>query len=157
MRIGIGYDVHKLVENRKLILGGVTVPYEKGLLGHSDADVLIHSIIDSILGALGYGDIGRVFPDNDEKFKNISSMVLLDEVYVIMTKEGYKISNIDSVIICQNPKLKNYIEDMEKNISKCLKTDTKNISVKATTEEFLGFTGEGLGISAKAVCLLEVI
>lgn len=157
MRIGIGYDVHKLVENRKLILGGVTVPYEKGLLGHSDADVLIHSIIDSILGALGYGDIGRIFPDNDDKFKNISSMVLLDEVYDIMTKAGYKISNIDSVIICQNPKLKNYIEDMEKNISKCLKTNIKNISVKATTEEFLGFTGEGLGISAKAVCLLEVI
>lgn len=157
MRIGIGYDVHQLVENRKLILGGVEIPYEKGLKGHSDADVLIHAVIDSILGALSFGDIGRLFPDNDDKYKDIDSVLLLKEVEKIMEKNGYKIGNIDTVIVCQNPKLKDYINKMEENIAKALKTDMKNVCVKATTEEWLGFTGEGLGISSKAVCLLEEI
>lgn len=155
MRVGIGYDVHKLVENRDLILGGVKVPYDKGLLGHSDADVLIHAIIDSILGAINIGDIGQLFPDTDQKFKNISSMILLEKVEEIMSKEGYKIGNIDSVIVCQSPKLKDFIPNMAQNIAKVLKTDIKNVSVKATTEEHLGFTGSGEGIKATCVSLLE--
>ena len=157
MRIGIGYDVHKLVENRKLILGGVEVPYEKGLDGHSDADVLIHAIMDALLGAAGQGDIGRHFPDTDETYKGASSMALLRQVAVIIEQQGYRIVNIDSVIIAQKPKLAAYIEDMEKNICLCLSIDfaARSVNVKATTEEGLGFTGNGDGIAAKAVCLLE--
>lgn len=155
MKIGIGYDVHKLSIDRKLVLGGVLVPFDKGLLGHSDADVLIHAIMDSILGALGLSDIGCHFPDTDSQYKDASSILLLEKVYELMTKEGYKIGNVDTVIVCQQPKLKDYIEQMEKNIAKTLNTDVKTINVKATTEEYLGFTGRLEGISAKAVCLLE--
>ncbi len=157
MKIGIGYDVHKLVVERDLILGGVKIPYEKGLLGHSDADVLVHAIMDSILGALGKGDIGRHFPDTDDTYKGADSLVLLKRVCEIMEEENYKIGNVDAVIVCQKPKLKDYIEQMEMNIAKVLKTDAKNVNVKATTEEYLGFTGQLLGISAKSVCLLESV
>lgn len=154
MRIGTGYDVHKLVEGRKLILGGVEIPYSKGLLGHSDADVLIHSIMDSLLGAAALGDIGKHFPDTSEKYKDISSIKLLKEVKVILELNGYKIGNIDSTIIAQKPKLAKYIEEMRKNIAKALDMDVKYISVKATTEEGLGFTGREEGISSQSVCLL---
>lgn len=154
MRIGTGYDVHKLVEGRKLILGGVEIPYSKGLLGHSDADVLIHSIMDSILGAAALGDIGKHFPDTSEKYEGISSIKLLEEVKKIIAKEGYKIGNIDSTIIAQKPKLSNYIEQMRKNIAKALDIDVKYISIKATTEEGLGFTGKEEGISSQSVCLI---
>ncbi len=155
MRIGIGYDVHKLVENRKLFIGGIEIPYEKGLLGHSDADVLIHAIMDSILGALALRDIGYHFPDNDNEFKDIDSKILLKRVYEIMSSKNYKIGNIDCVIACQAPKLANYIEEMRKTISVILHTDIENISIKATTTEKLGFIGRGEGISSEAVCLLE--
>lgn len=154
MRIGTGYDVHKLVEGRKLILGGVEIPYSKGLLGHSDADVLIHSIMDSLLGAAALGDIGKHFPDTSEKYKDISSIKLLKEVKVILESNGYRIGNIDSTIIAQKPKLAKYIEEMRKNIAKALDMDVKYISVKATTEEGLGFTGREEGISSQSVCLL---
>ena len=154
MKIGIGYDVHALVENRKLILGGIDIPYEKGLLGHSDADVLVHAIMDSILGALGLGDIGKHFPDTDEEYKDISSLILLEKVYDIMTESKYKIGNIDTVIIAQSPKLAPYIEDMKLNISKILNTPVFNINIKATTTEKLGFEGRKEGISAQSVCLL---
>lgn len=154
MRIGTGYDVHKLVEGRKLILGGVEIPYSKGLLGHSDADVLIHSIMDSLLGAAALGDIGKHFPDTSEKYKDISSIKLLKQVKVILESEGYKIGNIDATIIAQRPKLAKYIEEMRKNIAKALDIDVKYISVKATTEEGLGFTGREEGISSQSVCLL---
>ncbi len=157
MKIGLGYDVHKYVEGRDLILGGVKVPFEKGLLGHSDADVLVHAIIDAILGALGKGDIGRLFPDNDPKYKNISSLYLLEQVRNVMEECGYTIGNIDSTVICQSPKLKPYIEQMENNIASCLKVDVQKINVKATTEENLGFTGRLEGVSSNAVCLLEKI
>ncbi len=157
MRIGHGYDVHRLVENRKLILGGVEIPYEKGLLGHSDADVLVHAVMDSILGALALGDIGKHFPDNDERYNGADSIELLKKVYGIMSEKGYKLSNIDSTIICQEPKLAPFIEAMRENIAKALKCDVSCISVKATTEEKLGFTGNKEGISAHAVCLLEEI
>lgn len=157
MKIGIGYDVHGLVNNRKLILGGVDIPYEKGLLGHSDADVLVHAIMDSILGALGEGDIGRHFPDTDMEYKDISSLVLLKRVYDIMLDNKYKISNIDTVIMAEKPKLAPYIENMKNNISKVLNTDTRNINIKATTTEKLGFIGRGEGIAAESVCLLEKI
>ncbi|WP_026894957.1 2-C-methyl-D-erythritol 2,4-cyclodiphosphate synthase [Clostridiisalibacter paucivorans] len=155
MRVGIGYDVHKLVENRPLIIGGVSIEYGLGLLGHSDADVLVHAIMDSILGAMGEGDIGKHFPDTDCRYKDISSMKLLTEVYDLMNSKGYKISNIDSVIVAQMPKMAPYIEDMRLNISKALKCDKACINIKATTTERLGFEGRGQGISSQAVCLLE--
>ncbi|MDU5417537.1 2-C-methyl-D-erythritol 2,4-cyclodiphosphate synthase [Peptoniphilus harei] len=155
MRIGIGYDVHKLVEDRKLILGGIEIPYERGLLGHSDADVLIHAIMDAILGALALRDIGYHFPDNDNKYKDIDSKVLLSKVYEIMKSKNYKIGNIDSVVACQAPKLASHIDDMRKTIAHILKTDIDNVSIKATTTERLGFVGRGEGISSEAVVLLE--
>ncbi len=155
MRIGIGYDVHKLVEDRDLILGGTLVPYKKGLMGHSDADVLIHAIMDALLGAMGKGDIGVYFPDTDDTYKGISSIKLLEEVNKIIVQDGYSISNIDSVIVCQKPKLREFIPKMEENIAECLNIDASRVNIKATTEEYLGFTGRLEGISAKAVCLLE--
>ena len=154
MKIGIGYDVHQLVHNRKLIIGGVDIPFEKGLLGHSDADVLIHAIMDSILGALGKGDIGKHFPDTDEQYKDISSLVLLRKVYNIMNKEKYKIGNIDSIIVAQRPKMALYIDEMKKNISDILNTDISNINIKATTTEKLGFEGREEGIAAYSACIL---
>lgn len=155
MRIGIGYDVHKLVEDRKLIIGGIGIPYERGLLGHSDADVLIHAIMDAILGALALRDIGYHFPDNDNKYKDIDSKILLSKVYEIMKSKNYKIRNIDSVVACQAPKLASHIDDMRKTIAHILKTDIDNVSIKATTTERLGFVGRGEGISSEAVVLLE--
>lgn len=155
MRIGIGYDVHKLVDDRKLFIGGIEIPYEKGLLGHSDADVLIHAIMDSILGALALRDIGYHFPDTDNEYKDIDSKILLKRVYEIMKGKNYKIGNIDSFIACQKPKLAPYIDDMKKVIAEILNTDVENISIKATTTEKLGFIGRGEGISSEAVCLLE--
>ena len=154
MRIGTGYDVHKLVENRKLILGGVDIPYEKGLLGHSDADVLIHAIMDAILGAAALGDIGKHFPDNDDAYKGISSILLLKKVAEIIKKEGYEIGNIDSTIIAQRPKLAAFIPQMRENIADALEISVSQVNVKATTEEGLGFTGECLGIASQALCLL---
>lgn len=154
MRIGIGYDVHKLVEERKLIVGGVTIPFEKGLLGHSDADVLLHAIMDALLGAAGLGDIGRHFPDTDCSYKDISSIHLLEQVGQIIKDNGYEIGNIDATIIAQRPKFAPYLLGMIDNISQALVLDHKKINIKATTEEGLGFTGEGLGISAQAICLL---
>ena len=155
MRIGIGYDIHQLVENRELILGGVKIPYELGLKGHSDADVLVHAIIDSMLGALALRDIGYHFPDTDEKYKGANSLVLLKETLELIKKEGYKIVNIDSNIICQKPKLMNYIEDMRKNISEVLGLEINQISIKAKTNEKMDSTGNGVAISANAVCLVE--
>ena len=157
MRIGHGYDVHRLVPNRKLIIGGVTIPYDKGLLGHSDADVLTHAIMDSILGALALGDIGKHFPDTSDEFLEIDSMVLLSRVEKIMRERGYAISNIDATVIAQAPKMSPHIEAMRENIAKALNCDISDINIKATTEEKLGFTGEGLGISSHAVCLLKRI
>lgn len=157
MRIGNGFDVHKLVENRKLILGGVNIPYELGLLGHSDADVLIHAIIDSILGALGEGDIGKHFPDTDAKYKNVDSCYLLEEVYKLMISKGYCIGNVDATVILEKPKLRPYIDEMQCNIAKILNTNVENINVKATTTEKLGYTGRGEGVASQSVCLLERI
>ena len=157
MRIGNGYDVHKLVEGRKLILGGVEIPYEKGLLGHSDADVLVHAIMDALLGALAKCDIGKLFPDSSAEFKDISSILLLKKVNEVLKKENYTIINIDSIVAAQAPKLAPHIEQMRKNIADALETDIANISVKATTTEKLGFEGRGEGISSYAVCLLENI
>lgn len=154
MRIGMGYDVHKLVENRNLILGGVNIPHTKGLLGHSDADVLIHAIMDSLLGALALGDIGYHFPDTDGKYKNISSLTLLSNVAELIKEKGYSIGNLDSTIIAQKPKLFPYIEEMRINISKTLNIEIDRISIKATTEEGLGFTGTEEGIAAQSICLL---
>ena len=154
MRIGLGYDVHKLVSDRKLILCGVEIPYEYGLLGHSDADVLLHAIMDSLLGASALGDIGKHFPDTDPKYKGISSIALLKEVGKLLHENGYKISNIDSTIIAQKPKMAPHIPLMRKNIANALNIDIDQINVKATTEEGLGFTGEGLGISSQSICLL---
>ena len=154
MRIGLGYDVHKLVTDRKLILGGVEIPYEYGLLGHSDADVLLHAIMDSLLGASALGDIGKHFPDTDPKYKGISSIALLKEVGKLLYENGYKISNIDSTIIAQKPKMAPHIQLMRKNIANALNIDIDQINVKATTEEGLGFTGKGLGISSQSICLL---
>ena len=154
MRIGLGYDVHKLTEDRKLIIGGVEIPHDKGLLGHSDADVLIHAIMDSILGALALGDIGKHFPDTDEEYKGADSLKLLEHVYNLITSKGYKIGNIDSTIIAQSPKMAPYIESMRSNISKVLNTDIDNINIKATTEEGLGFTGAKQGIASQSICLL---
>lgn len=155
MRIGHGYDVHKLCEGRKLILGGVEIPYEKGLLGHSDADVLAHAIMDSLLGAAALGDIGKLFPDNDPKYKGADSLKLMSHVVSVLSKSGYSIENIDSTIVAQAPKLSPYIEQMRENIAAACALDLNQVSVKATTEEKLGFTGEGKGISATAVCLIE--
>ena len=155
MRIGSGYDVHKLAEGRDCIIGGVKIPYEKGLLGHSDADVLLHAIADALLGAAALGDIGRHFPDNDPQYKGADSRKLLSHVLVLILAEGYCIINIDATIIAQKPKMAPHIEQMRKNIAETLRIDLKQINVKATTEEGLGFTGAGLGIAASAVCLLE--
>lgn len=155
MRIGMGYDVHKLVEGRKLILGGVDIPYEKGLLGHSDADVLLHAIMDSLLGAAALGDIGKHFPDTDEKYKGISSIKLLEHVRDLVASEKYVISNIDATIIAQRPKLRPFIDEMERNIADALEISIDQINIKATTEEGLGFTGSGEGISSQSICLLE--
>ena len=155
MRIGHGYDVHRFAENRELILGGVNIPYEKGLLGHSDADVLLHAISDALLGAAALGDIGKHFPDNDDSFKNIDSRILLRKVVELLEEKGYKIGNIDATVIAQKPKLAPYISVMKENIAKDCKIDSDRVNVKATTEEGLGFTGELLGISAHAVCIIE--
>ena len=157
MRIGMGYDVHRLTENRKLILGGVEIPYEKGLLGHSDADVLLHAVMDALLGAAALGDIGKHFPDTDPAYKGISSIVLLEHVGRLLEKEGIKIGNIDATVIAQRPKLAPYIMNMRENIAKALSIDIQQINVKATTEEGLGFTGEGLGIASNAICLVEKV
>jgi len=154
MRIGHGYDVHKLTENRKLILGGVEIPYEKGLLGHSDADVLLHAIMDALLGAAALGDIGKHFPDTDDSYKGIDSMLLLARVQDAISEKGYVLGNLDATVIAQRPKLRPYIETMRENIARVLFTDIDNVNVKATTEEKLGFTGRGEGISAHAVCIL---
>ena len=150
-RIGNGYDVHKLVEGRKLILGGVEIPYEKGLLGHSDADVLVHSIMDALLGACGESDIGSHFPDNDMSYKGISSLVLLKKVKAILCRKGYSIENIDSIIVAEKPKLSSYIDEMKDKISGILQLDKDCVGIKATTSEGLGFTGRGEGIAAYAV------
>lgn len=154
IRIGTGYDVHVLTTGRDLILGGVKIDYEKGLLGHSDADVLIHAIMDAILGSLALGDIGKLFPDSSEEFKGISSMLLLERVNSEVRKKGYTVNNVDSTIVCQKPKLAPFIDTMRENIAKCLMIDVGCVSVKATTTEHLGFEGEGKGISAQAVCTL---
>ena len=155
MRIGHGYDVHKLVEGRDLILGGVKIDYEKGLLGHSDADVLLHAVSDALLGAAGLGDIGRHFPDTDPQYKGADSLKLLENVAEKVKAEGYRVSNIDVTMIAQRPKLKDHIPQMVKNIAAAVGIAEKRVNVKATTEEKLGFTGEGLGMSCHAVCLLE--
>lgn len=155
MRIGIGYDVHKLIEGRELILGGINIPHEKGLLGHSDADVLIHAIMDAIIGALGKGDIGLHFPDNDEKYKNISSMVLLSNIVRLMEDNNYFIVNLDSIIIAEKPKIRPFIEAIELNLSSILKIDISQINVKATTTEKLGFIGREEGIAAECVVILD--
>lgn len=154
MRIGTGYDVHKLVEDRKLILGGVEVPFEKGLLGHSDADVLTHAVMDSLLGAAALGDIGQHFPDTDPRYEGADSIALLREVRRILEEAGYRVGNVDATIICQRPKLAGYLPAMRENIAAALEIGVGQISVKATTEEHLGFTGRGEGISAQAVALL---
>lgn len=156
-RIGNGYDVHKLVLERDLIIGGVFIPYEKGLLGHSDADVLTHAIMDSLLGATKMGDIGKLFPDSKKEFEGISSLELLRKVFNLLKEKGYEIINIDSTIIAQEPKMRPYIEKMEENIANCLSIDKSQVNVKATTEEGLGFTGKLEGIAANAVCLLNKI
>ena len=155
MRIGIGYDVHKLCPDLKLILGGVDIPHEMGLLGHSDADVLIHAIMDALLGAAALGDIGRHFPDSDDTYKGIDSMLLLKKVCDILCKEGYTISNIDATVVCQRPKLAPYIDLMRLNISTCLGLDISQVNIKATTTETLGFEGRKEGISSHAVCLIQ--
>ena len=155
MRIGIGYDVHRLVEGRDLILGGVKFDYEKGLLGHSDADVLTHAIVDAILGALSESDIGKLFPDTDPKYKGIYSIELLDKVVELMDKKNYKIGNLDTVIICEMPKIGPKREEISKLIASHLNTDIDNVSIKASTSEGLGFTGDGMGIEARAVVILE--
>ena len=154
MRIGTGYDVHKLVEGRALILGGVTIPYELGLDGHSDADVIVHAIMDALLGAAALGDIGQHFPDTDPRYKGAGSVKLLHEVGLILAAHGYSIENIDSTIIAQRPKLMNYLPEMRANVAKALNLSVDQVSIKATTEEHLGFTGRGEGISAQAVALL---
>lgn len=157
MRIGHGYDVHRLVEGRDLILGGVKIGYEKGLLGHSDADVLLHAVSDALLGAAGLGDIGRHFPDTDPKYKGADSLELLRQVYRKISEKGYRVGNIDVTMIAQRPKLKDYIPQMQANIAAAVETSPDRVNVKATTEEKLGFTGTGEGMSCHAVCLLEEI
>ncbi len=155
MRIGHGYDVHKLVEGRKLILGGVEIPYEKGLLGHSDADVLTHALMDALLGAAALGDIGKLFPDNDDRFLGADSIGLLREVTRVIHEHGYTVGNVDCTVIAQRPKLAPYIQQMREILAQAMGTELDRVSVKATTEEKLGFTGEGLGIAAHAVALIE--
>ena len=157
MRIGHGYDVHRLVEGRDLILGGVSIPYEKGLLGHSDADVLTHAVMDALLGAAAMGDIGKHFPDTDPAYKGADSLKLAQHVSWLLTKQGYCIGNIDATVIAQAPKLAPHIPAMKQNLACALGCDPDRINIKATTEERLGFTGEGLGIAAHAVCLIERI
>lgn len=157
MRIGTGYDVHRFAEGRDLIIGGVKIEYDRGLDGHSDADVLVHAVMDALLGAAALGDIGKHFPDTDEKYRGISSIKLLSEVKEILLREGYVVSNIDSTVIAQRPKLRPYIDDMRKNIADALGLPVDCINVKATTEEGLGFTGRGEGIASEAVCLLDSI
>ncbi len=154
MRVGIGYDVHQLQEGYDLIIGGVKIPHTKGLMGHSDADVLVHAIIDALLGASALGDIGRHFPDNDDAYKGISSIKLLEEVMEILNENGYKIGNIDSTVIAQSPKLSMHIMDMRKTMARALKLDIERINVKATTTEKLGFVGREEGIAAQAVALV---
>lgn len=156
-RIGNGYDVHKLVENRKLILGGIDIPHTKGVLGHSDGDVLVHAIMDALLGALVLGDIGKHFPDNDNSFKDIDSCILLKKVIELIKDKGYKIINIDSIIVLQSPKIKNYIPEMVEKLSKIMEIEEEQLSIKATTEEKLGFTGEELGVKSYCVTLLQKI
>ena len=155
LRIGHGYDVHRLVEGRSLILGGVRIPFEKGLDGHSDADVLVHAVMDALLGAAALGDIGKLFPDNDERYLGADSIGLLKTVRTVLEEHGWKLSNLDATVIAQRPKLAPYIDTMRKRIADALETDAENVSVKATTEERLGFTGSGEGIAAHAVCLIE--
>lgn len=157
MRIGHGYDVHKLVEDRELIVGGVHIPYEKGLLGHSDADVLLHAVSDALLGAAAMGDIGGMFPDNDPEYLGADSLVLLRQVFQRLRDSGYSVINIDCTVIAQKPKMKPYIPEMRMNIAAALSTDVEKISVKATTEEEMGFTGRGEGISAHCVCLIDKV
>ena len=155
MRIGHGYDVHRLVEGRKLILGGVEIPFEKGLDGHSDADVLVHAVMDALLGAAALGDIGKLFPDNDDAYLGADSVELLKKVRDVLQEHGWKPGNLDTTVIAQRPKLAPYIDTMRKRIADALETDVGSVSVKATTEERLGFTGSGEGIAAHAVCLIE--
>ncbi len=155
LRIGNGYDVHRLVEGRKLILGGVEIPHLKGVLGHSDGDVLVHAIMDALLGSLALGDIGQHFPDTSNEYKDIDSMILLERVFNLIKEKGYRVVNLDCVIVAQQPKLKPYLEEMRQKISKVLETQISNISVKATTEEKLGFTGNEEGIKSYCVVLLE--
>lgn len=155
MRIGHGYDVHRLVPDRKLILGGVEIPYELGLLGHSDADVLLHAVIDSLLGAAALGDIGKLFPDSDMKYKDISSMILLEQAMGRIQQKGFKVGNVDVTVIAQRPKLLPYIPQMRENLAQALLLPPDRVNIKATTEEGLGFTGNGEGISCHAVSLLE--
>ncbi len=157
MRVGMGYDVHKLVEDRKLIIGGVNIPYEKGLLGHSDADVLLHAIMDALLGAAALGDIGRDFPDTDEAYKGADSMMLLRHVKKLLDEHCFYIENVDATIIAQRPKMAPHIPDMVENIAAALEVSMNCINIKATTEEGMGFTGEGKGISAQAICMLNTI
>ena len=155
MRIGMGYDVHRLTADRKLILGGVEIPYSKGLLGHSDADVLIHAVMDALLGAAAMGDIGKHFPDTDPEYEGISSIRLLEHIGKLLDEKGYVIENIDATIIAQQPKMRPYIDQMRENIAQALNLETDQVNVKATTEEGLGFTGTGEGISSQAVCAVE--
>lgn len=157
MRVGMGYDVHKLVEGRKLIMGGIDIPYEKGLLGHSDADVLLHAIMDALLGAAALGDIGKHFPDTDDRYKGISSIELLKQVGKLLDENNYIIENIDATIIAQRPKMRPYIDEMRSNIANALGIDIGQVNVKATTEEGLGFTGSGEGISSQAICSLTTV
>lgn len=155
MRVGMGYDVHRLATGRKLIIGGVEIPYEKGLLGHSDADVLLHAIMDALLGAAALGDIGKHFPDTDPEYEGISSIKLLEHVGRLLDEGGYVIENIDATIIAQRPKMRPHIDQMRENIAAALNIETEQVNVKATTEEGLGFTGTGEGISSQAVCAVE--
>ena len=155
MRSGHGYDVHRLTEGRKCIIGGVDIPYDKGLLGHSDADVLTHAIMDALLGAAALGDIGHLFPDNDDAFLGADSLVLLRRVREVLAEHGWKLGNLDATVIAQAPKMAPHISRMRENIADCLQTEVGNVSIKATTEEHLGFTGSGEGIAAHAVCLIE--
>ena len=155
MRIGHGYDVHRLTENRKLIIGGVEIPYEKGLDGHSDADVLLHAIMDALLGAAALGDIGKLYPDNDKTYLGIDSMLLLKDTYQRISEKGYIVGNIDATVIAQRPKLSPYIPEMRERIAKTLSLSVDDVNIKATTEEKLGFTGSGEGIAAHAVCLIH--
>ena len=155
MRVGMGYDVHRLTAGRKLILGGVEIPYGKGLLGHSDADVLVHAVMDALLGAAALGDIGKHFPDTDPEYEGVSSIRLLEHVGRLLDEEGYVIENIDATIVAQRPKMRPYIEQMRENIATALRIETDQVNVKATTEEGLGFTGTGEGISSQAVCAVE--